>query len=565
MADKQTKLIPEFMLTEKGQYAKFRFSAILGIKFNHQNPLGHTLLVQVQNTNTKFVEKHEIAFDLIRYRYKIGKVYQKGKLVEDDIYQTLKFKFEIDTSNLTQLPIYQCLNKANITYILGDSTFNSFAFGGNNCYQYETDEVTIVIPSSAVLLYYYMRSSSMKNALLRGDYRMMYDHELSDLKNKEDAQLVLNRGYSLLDGPFIYRFVTDNHAGKGFTDIFNYISAVKLKNDMVKKTTDIIPIKALFPTKERFIIKIRYIELPEQTSSGKKIFYAQEILTDASSLDFEKLTISKITKKRDDNNEEQKPFIVKGKKPRNYTGKTNNKTPSKTYSTRHLQKSEEEKNLALYGKTVQYSIIEEIDISEVQGLSESSNEPVDTSFVKSENNGDDNTQGSSFEANQKKKQHIKRYPNFEIFKTCIEYLENTGLVSNFEFDETCIDIPYEAMKNGELYSRCSIDGEVKQFTTCFFVFNDLNIALVEVESENADFATWVLSSMNVISDGQIWKILKKRYQSNHKISELKDYYNDIEIVKFDIKKHPIVDLDGEIDEAILESWTLTLLSKIIFN
>jgi len=520
MAKKQTKLIPEFMLTAKGQYAKFRFSAILGIKFNHQNPLGHTLLVQVQNINTKFVEKHEIAFDLIRYRYKIGKVYQKGKLVKDDEYKTHKLKFEIDTSNLIQQPIYQCLSKINMSYILGDNTFNSFMFGGNNCYQYETDEAVIVIPSSAILLYYYMRSSSMKNAVLKGDYRIMYDDELSDLKNKEDAKLVLNRGYSLLDGPFIYRFITDHHSGKGFTDAFNYISAVKSKNDMLKKATDIIPTKALFPTKERFTIKIRYIELAEISENGKKIFYAQEILTDASSLDFEKLTISKVTRKKEDDDEDKKPFVVKGKNPRKFSGQTNNKTPSRTYSTRYLQETEEEKNLALQGKTVQYSIIKEIDTSEVQGLSEPSDKRVDTSFVKSENNGDDDTQGSSFETKQKKeKDHIQREPNFDIFKTCIEYLENTGLVSNFEFEEIYKDIPYEAMKNGELYSRCSIDGEVKQFTTCSFEYNDLSVVLVEVESENADFATWVLSSIHVIPSKDIWKILTKRYKHNTRIND----------------------------------------------
>lgn len=562
MTEKQTKLIPEFMLTEKGQYAKFRFSAILGIKFNHENPLAHTLLIQIQNTNTKFIEKHEIAFDLIRYRYKLGKVYQKGKVVKNDEYQTYKLKFEIDNSNLTQLPLYQCISKTNLAYILGDKTLNSFIFGGNYCYQHEIDEAVVVIPSSAVLLYYYMRSSSMKNAVLRGNYRMMYDHDLSKLTDKHDAQLVLNRGYSLLDGPFIYRFVTDHHAGKGFTDVFNYISALKSKNDMFQKATDVIPVKVLFPTKEQFIIKIRYIELPELAENGKKIFYAQEILTDASSLDFEKLTISKIKRKRDDEDEESRPFIVKGKKPKRSSGKTNNKTPSRTYSTRYLQETEEEKNLSLQGKLIQYSMIEEIDSSKVQGLSEPTNETVDTSFVKSENNGDDDTQGTSFEANPKKQQHLQREPNFEIFKTCIEYLENTGLVTDFEFEETYADIPYEIMKNGDLYSRCSIDGKVKQYTTCSFGYNDLNVVLVEIESENADFATWVLSSMDMIYDEQIWQILTKRYKNNKKISELKEAYNSLEFVKFDIKKHPIVDIDGEIDETMLESWCLTLFKKL---
>lgn len=565
MAETQTKAIPEFMLTEKGKHSKFRFSAILGIKFNHKNSRGHTLLVQVQNINTKFTNLIEIAPDLIRYKYKLGKVYQKGKLVKDGELKTNKLSFEIDTSDLIQIPLYQQLSKTNISFILGDKEFNSFAFGKNFCYIYETDEAEIVIPSSAVLLYYYLRSSSMKNAVLKGDYNFMYDKDESNLHNKSDAHIVLKQGYSLLDGPFIYRFVTDRYASKGFIDIFSYISAIKSKNEINNKTTDVIPIKALFPTKEKFVIKIRYIELPELSKNGKKIFYAQEIFNDESSLDFEKLTVSKVKRKKQDEaeDEEGNTLVVKGKKPKDNSGKISNKTPSKTYSTRYLQENEEEKNLALQDKIVQYSAIEIIDTTAIKELSEPSDETVDISFVKSENDGDKNTQGASFESNPNEKlKHSKKEPNFEIFKACIEYLENTGLVSDFIFEEIYEGIPYEKMKNGELYSRCAIDGELKQYTTCSFVYNDLNVVLVEVESENADFATWVLNSVNMISTNKILQMLTLRYKNNTRISDLKDTYNNVNNIRFEIKKHPIVDEDGYIDEAMLESWTLTLLSKL---
>jgi hypothetical protein len=37
--------IPEFMLSEKGQFGNFKFNAVLGIKFNRENPNNHTFLV----------------------------------------------------------------------------------------------------------------------------------------------------------------------------------------------------------------------------------------------------------------------------------------------------------------------------------------------------------------------------------------------------------------------------------------------------------------------------------------------------------------------------------------
>ncbi|MFW0696972.1 hypothetical protein ACN09X_11385, partial [Aliarcobacter butzleri] len=86
------------------------------------------------------------------------------------------------------------------------------------------------------------------------------------------------------------RFLTNETSQKGFIDFSRSISSFKNKMDMVNKVTNIVPITALFPTREMFNIKIRYIEIKD-TLSNKKTFLVNEIQNDDSTLDFEKLTV----------------------------------------------------------------------------------------------------------------------------------------------------------------------------------------------------------------------------------------------------------------------------------
>ncbi|MDX9743302.1 MAG: hypothetical protein RBT59_05750 [Arcobacteraceae bacterium] len=563
MSANQKRAVPEFMLTEKGQYGEFKFSAVLGIKYNHENPNNHTFLVQVQNTKTNYASKEEMSPELLRIKYKLGKTYKKGNLVKHWA-KDKKTAFVINTSdNFNQEPIFTKLSKNNITHILGGNNFNSFTFGANFCYVYDTDEVQIVIPSSAVALYYYFKSSAMKSAVFKGNYETMYDAENSKLNDKNDANIVIKSNFSFLDGPFIYRFVTSNIAGKAFTDIFRYISNKKSKNDMDQKETDVIPIKMLFPIKESFVLHIRYEVLPELSSEGKQIYYVHEITNDESSFDFEKLTVSKIKRKKASEDNDDKKFVINGRRAKNTLNKTNNKTPSRKYATNYMKQIEDERNLGLRDKVINYGIIEEIDESEVTVQSEEDSNTVAISFAQSQNGGDENTRQAALESKEsKEKKLIERPPNFDIFKTSIEFLENSGLVSDFEFDDGYDDIPHKLMDNGKLYSLCSIDNRAKQYTTCNFTYNDLNVVLVEVESESADFATWVLISKYEILEHQVYAILSKRYKNDGKIEDLKATYSDSNKLKFEIKKHVLVDENGDVNYEMLESWTFTLLGKI---
>jgi hypothetical protein len=359
-------------------------------------------------------------------------------------------------------------------------------------------------------------------------------------------------------------------AGKAFVDSFRYISTKIAKADMNKddkengknKNIDLVPIKTLFPIKELFVLHIRYEVLPELSDNGKLIYYAHEIINDESTLDFEKLTVTKIkrVKSSDDENKPHKDFKFLGRKAKKTLNKTTNKTPSRKYSTAYLQQMEDEKNLGLAGKIINHNTLEIVDDDGSQVQPQQSNNIAELSFAQAQNNGDENTRQVSLESKEAKK--IERLPNFDLFKICIEYIENSALVSNFEFDDSYDEIPHGFMKSGKLYSLCEIYGRVKTYITCSFVFNELNVVLVEVESDGADFATWVLISKQDISEQQVYSLLSQRYKNDAKIEDLKATYSDSNELKFEIKKHALVDEHGDVYYKKLGSWLFTLLGKI---
>ena len=89
----------DFMETEKGQFSSFKLDAILGLKYNHENKYSHNFLVQFRNTNTNFLEIVEIAPELLRYKFKLGYSYKKGKIHSKDISE-LEDYLEINTESM---------------------------------------------------------------------------------------------------------------------------------------------------------------------------------------------------------------------------------------------------------------------------------------------------------------------------------------------------------------------------------------------------------------------------------------------------------------------------------
>ena len=551
----------DFMETEKGQFSSFKLDAILGLKYNHENKYSHNFLVQFRNTNTNFLEIVEIAPELLRYKFKLGYSYKKGKIHSKDISE-LEDYLEINTESMKdQLSLFKVLSKETIKHILGDNDFHSFKYGGNFCYIHEDEESRYIIPSYVVALYYYFRSSSMKEALYKGNPNILYDKLNSNLNDKDDAILVLESYTSKLDGPFLYRFLTNYIAEKGFIDFSRYISYFKNKRDIDNKPTSIIPIKALFPTRETFNIKIRYIEI-EDHSSNKKTYLVNEIKNDDSTLDFNKLTVLK--KKKKDTRidlEDGENLHIKGRKPRNRKNNVNTRTPSIIHGTNKIREIENNQNLSLQNKDITYgSLEEEKPIIPVIPEKEQGGD-VSISFSKGQNSGDTSSQHSKIENEDENKNDIPKPESFDIFLESIEYIENSNLVNEFIYYDIPQDVPASYNKSNELTSMCSINNRLKQYVACSFEYNDINVILIEVESENNDFATWVLASRNEISEDIVYEILEMRYSEQKILDTIKELYNNLNGVKFFTHRHAQINDENE-HEEVLERWLLRLFYKI---
>lgn len=551
----------DFMQTEKGQFSSFKLNAILGLKYNHNNKNSHNFLVQFQNTKTNYLETVEIAPELLRYKFKLGNTYKEGKFISKDEKEHEKY-LEINTQEMkVQEPLYKVLSKDSINTILGNNDFNAFKYGGNFCYVHEEEDERYIIPSSVIALYYYFRSSSMKEAIYKGNPFVLYDNLNSNLTDKTNAILVLESHASKLDGPFTYRFLTDETAQKGFIDLSRYISAFKTKNDLAKKSTKLIPIKALFPTRETFNIKVRYVEIKD-TYTNKRTYLVNEIKNDDSTLDFNKLTVLK-KKKRDSvvDPTGKNGLHTKGRKPKKRRKNVTTSTPSLVYGTTKIKEIENTQNLSLEGKDITYGVLEEENPSVPVVTEKEKKGDVAVSFSKGENSGDETSQQSKLETEDTNKEKIPKPPTFDIFLKSIEFIEDSNLVSEFVYDDMPKDVPTSFTQSNELTSRCSIDGRVKQYVTCSFEYNDIKVVLIEVESENHDFATWVLSSKYEISEGDIYQPLEMRYGNQDTLEPIKESFNDINYLKFTTHRHAALNDEND-HEDVLERWLLRLFHKL---
>lgn len=561
MSTSLKNLTLDFMQSEKGKHSNYKLNAILGIKYNHENKYSHNFLVQFQNIKTNFIETVEVAPELLRYKFKIGNIYKEGKFINKDINQFEKY-LEIDTSKMKeQIPLYKVLSQDSIKSILGESEFNTFKFGSNFCYVHENKEERYIIPSYIVALYYYFRSSSMKEALYKSNPFSLYDKMNSNLTDKSNAILVLESHASKLDGPFIYRFLTNETSQKGFIDFSRSIASFKNKMDISNKVTNIVPITALFPTREAFNIKIRYVEIKDSLSN-KKTYLVNEIQNDDSSLDFGKLTVLK--KKRKDSEIEtdgEDKLNIKGRKPKKRKTNVVTRTPSLIYGTHTIKELENNQNLSLQNKDVIYGSLEEKggNISITTG--EEKKGEVSVSFSKGTSSGDETAQQSKLENDDTNKKNMSKPPIFDIFLESIEFIENSNLVSEFFYDDVPKNIPVSYTKNNEIISSCMINNRIKQYVTCFFEYNHTNIVLLEVESENNDFATWVMASKESVTEEDIIKILEMRYSQQKLLEELKEMFNNLNSLKFSTHRHAQINDENE-HEEVLERWLLRLLHKV---
>lgn len=548
---KQSTAIPEFMLDAKGKNTEYRLNAVVGMKYDPQNPTSSTFTVLVQDRKSNFVRKEEFPPDLLRRRFKVGRVYQEGRQIDVEKEQKSGY-ITINTAleSSEQLQLKSVLHEGDLLQIMHGSSYHLDSLKDSWCYKFETEQVTLIIPSAVIALYFYFRSASMKEALFFGNPESLYNHIESDFRNKVEPMIVLKSKAALFDGPFLYRFLTNNLAKQAFLDCSRFISNYRHRISADEYTVHPMPIKVKFPLKTTFDIMVRYQELNTSLLEIKPKWFVTSIVNDSMPFEFDKITVLKGTKAEDDPTK-TKMFVYKKRKPRMTTPCVRPGAPSNLYGLNKLIDRDDDLNLGLQGKEIIYGS-KSVPADPRSQQNEKSDSHVDQGFGYGSLSG--STQRSVVEAQDKST--IVRPPNFDIFNMCLEYLEASGVFG----DITTSSGWDQVVGSGEkLNSRNSIDGVPKRYITAVCSFNDNEILLVEVESETNDFATWILVSCHTITEITLSKLIHLRYSEDKKLDEIQQEYNNIDSVLFLRKKHPKIEKNGDITDDSFENWADRLL------
>ena len=142
-----------------------------------------------------------------------------------------------------------------------------------NCYLVEIDGINLIIPHFAIGIYYYFRSSALKEAVLDSTLQELYI--LCD-DNPKDAKIVLPKYKTDEDAAIIHRFTCQKNAIKEFDNVSNYIhNYLKfMQENNTDKDIYKMHLKFNFPTKEQFQIDTR-CSLIKNKDTNKTYYFTQ--------------------------------------------------------------------------------------------------------------------------------------------------------------------------------------------------------------------------------------------------------------------------------------------------
>ena len=281
-------IIPEFMKNNPDDTFQFLFP--LKIALDEDKYGNSHYEVVVKNITKNEVFKYPVSPELFFTHYQFLEYYQNGKKVDrKNNIEEKSFIIDsnfINENNLKKLK--DLLDQDTIGILLGWNKKYLKTAENINCYIVEIDGVNLIIPHFAIGIYYYFRSSALKEAVLDSTLQELYI--LCD-DNPKDAKIVLPRYKTDEDAAIIHRFACQKIAIKEFDNvssyIHNYLKYMQEKNldeDIYK-----MHLKFNFPTREQFKIDTRS-SLIKNKITNKTYYFIHEIINDYSSIGFEKLT-----------------------------------------------------------------------------------------------------------------------------------------------------------------------------------------------------------------------------------------------------------------------------------
>ena len=559
-------IIPEFMKNNPDDTFQFLFP--LKIALDEDKYGNSHYEVVVKNITKKEVFKYPVSPELFFTHYQFLEYYKNGKKVDrKNNIEEKSFIIDsnfINENNLKKLK--DLLDQDTIGILLGWNKKYLKTAENINCYIVEIDGVNLIIPHFAIGIYYYFRSSALKEAVLDSTLQELYI--LCD-DNPKDAKIVLPKYKTDEDAAIIHRFACQKSAIKEFDNvssyIHNYLKYMQEKNldeDIYK-----MHLKFNFPTKEQFKIDTRSSIIKNKVTN-KIYYFIHEIINDYSSIGFEKLTKyiqkNKITLNIDDIDnlpvierevpDETTEILQIAHADKKYTQTSNQKNRKKSCgSLKDIQVDESTSSLGIIENLLKIYKDQESDEKIDQSLTQSSSKGksnirrvvISTEFVKDTSSNP-----------------LNEIDNFVVFRQYIRYLEQRKEIKNlFISDEKELQQFTLDVEDGkkQVNPKCKINKRARKYITVTFQYENSFVGLLELENtpKNAN-STWVIMSNRQITDSDFNYFINLYCNEDKNIAYIIENHSKTN-PKFTKKNH---ERNENLEDRQLGMWYAGLLSKI---
>ena len=559
-------IIPEFMKNNPDDTFQFLFP--LKIALDEDKYGNSHYEVVVKNITKTEVFKYPVSPELFFTHYQFLEYYQNGKKIDrKNNIEEKSFIIDsnfINENNLKKLK--DLLDEDTIGILLGWNKKYLKTAENINCYLVEIDGINLIIPHFAIGIYYYFRSSALKEAVLDSTFQELYI--LCD-DNPKDAKIVLPRYKTDEDAAIIHRFACQKIAIKEFDNvssyIHNYLKYMQEKNldeDIYK-----MHLKFNFPTREQFKIDTRS-SLIKNKITNKTYYFIHEIINDYSSIGFEKLTKyiqkNKISINIDDIDnlpmierevpDETTEILQIAHASKKYTQTSNQKNRKKSCgSLKDITVDESSSSLGLIENLLKIHKDQESDEKIDQSLTQSSSKGksnirrvvISTEFVK-------DTSSSP----------LNEIDNFVVFRQYIRYLEQRNDIKNLiisdEQDLQQFTLDVEDGKK-QVNPKCKINKRARKYITVTFQYDNYFVGLLELENtpKNAN-STWVIISNRQVKDSDFNYFINLYCKEDKNIVDIIHSHTKTN-PKFTKKNH---ERNENLGDRQLGMWYVGLLNKI---
>ena len=558
-------IIPKFMKDNPND--TFQFLLPLRIALDEDKYSNSYYEVVVKNITKDEVFKYQVSPELLFTHYQLLEYYKNGKKVDNNYHEEKSFIIDSKTINENNLrKLEDILDKESIGILLGwNYKFLNIA-KHVNCYLVKIDGINLIIPHYAIGIYYYFRSSALKEAVLDSTLQELYI--LCD-DNPKDAKIVLPKYKTDEDAAIIHRFACQKSAIKEFDNvssyIHNYLKYMQEKNldeDIYK-----MHLKFNFPTKEQFKIDTRSSMIKNKVTN-KIYYFIHEIINDYSSIGFEKLTKyiqkNKITLNIDDIDnlpvierevpDETTEILQIAHADKKYTQTSNQKNRKKSCgSLKDIQVDESTSSLGIIENLLKIYKDQESD------------EKIDQSLTQSSSKGKSNIRRvviSSEFMKDTTSNPLNEIDNFVVFRQYIRYLEQRKEINNLSISEEkklqefTLDVKDG---NKQINPKCKINKRARKYITVTFQYDNSFVGLLELENKPSSAnSTWVLTSNKKIQDSDFNNFINLYCKDDMSPLEIKQSYSNTN-PKFDRKNH---ERNENLEDKQLGMWYIGLLSKI---